>query len=75
MRAITLKTSHIVLGLCLYGWKGVYAEFFPVYWTWDTRHENEELDVITIKKNDRYYFRGTREQRDIRNRGIRELRN
>lgn len=47
-----------------YGWKGLYALFFPVHWKQDKKFTNNGYDIITIKDSPGGYFRGTLKERD-----------
>jgi hypothetical protein len=42
-----------------WGFKWIYALFFPVYWQQDIEVKNNGYDIISIKKSKNFYFFGT----------------
>jgi len=45
-----------------WGWSGIYAYFFPVYWTQDSNFVNDGYDLLSLKWNNTFYFYGTKRQ-------------
>ena len=48
-----------------YGWLGILALIWPVYWTQDLKWVNNGIDIISIRLPSKgYYFKGTIWERD-----------
>lgn len=43
----------------IWNWRYIYAQFFSVYFTQDSKFVNNGYDIITVIKPKHYYFRGT----------------
>lgn len=42
-----------------YGWIGLWAYWFPVYFTQDSNSQNNGYDILSVRKPKHWYYKGT----------------